>query len=67
MLSLLYLLTIKYYDILLNYGEVKTTFRRLAKLYHRDKWNPSKNITSKEGCEKFKHNSNTYQSILPLC
>ena len=48
-------------------GEVKTTFRRLARLHHPDKWNLSKKITSEEGSEKFKHISNAYQSILSLC
>ena len=48
-------------------SEVKTTFRRLARLYHPDKWNPSKKFSSEEGTEKFKHVSNTYQSILSSC
>ena len=48
-------------------SEVKTKFRRLARLYHPDKWNPSKKFTSKEGSERFKHFSNAYQSILSSC
>ena len=48
-------------------SEVKTTFRRLARLYHPDKWNSSKKFTSEEGSEKFKHISNAYQSILSSC
>ena len=41
-------------------SEVKISFRKLARLYHPDKWNPSKQFTSEKGSEKIKHFSNAY-------
>ena len=46
---------------------VKTNYRRLARLYHPDKWSARNTFTQREGVEKFKAISNAYEIMREKC
>ena len=44
--------------------EVKTAYKKFARLLHPDTWKSYKPFTKEEGSEKFKYVSNAYEALI---